>query len=339
MRAFERLTKQGKARRLRRLAMTALDGYELEVANVRLIGVHTNILFRVGTVGGEKYVIRICQPGWRTATDLRSEVMWLQDLSCNTDIGAPVPQFTRNGEPFVEVSVAGVPEPRRCVVTSWIPGASLEDQLTEENLYKMGALFARLHAHSADFSPPPGFTRRKMDRVLARGEADTLFGPACNDAFTPRSRDILERTSERVDHAFEQLYADPTHMRVIHNDLWHGNIKAHRGVLRPLDFEDTIWGYPVQDIAMALHDLMVDVASERYEPLQRAFHQGYESLCPWPEHRAGQIDTFRAGRMLWIANYVACFERQHLRRHVDGLATVFERFLDTDMIRKQERIA
>ncbi len=334
MRPFERLTQQGKARRLRRLAIAALDRYELNVANVRLIGIHTNTLFRVGAVGAESYVVRVCEPGWRTATDLRSEVMWLQDLSDNTNIGAPVPELTQNGEPFVQVSAEGVPEPRRCVVMSWIPGAPMGDQLTEENLYKMGALFARLHAHSGGFSPPPGFTQRKMDRVLARGEEDVLFGPEYSNAFTSHSRDILERTNERVARAFAKLYADPTEMRVIHNDLWHGNIKLNRGVLRPLDFEDTIWGYPVQDIAMALHDLMVDVAPESYEPLQRAFRQGYESLAPWPERCAGQIDTFRAGRMLWIANYVARFERQHLREHIDWLAGEFERFLDTGMIRK-----
>jgi Ser/Thr protein kinase RdoA (MazF antagonist) len=130
------------------------------------------------------------------------------------------------------------------------------------------------------------------------------------------------------------LYADPAGLRVIHNDLWHGNIKVHQGRLHPLDFEDTIWGYPVQDIAMALQDLMVDVERDAYAPLQIAFRRGYESVCSWPERYESQIDTFRAGRMLWVANYVARFERNYLTEHVEWLAEQFGRFLATGVIRK-----
>ena len=39
-------------------------------------------------------------------------------------------------------------------------------------------------------------------------------------------------------------------LRVIHCDLWHENVKLHRGRLRPFDFEDTVWGYRLHDLAM-----------------------------------------------------------------------------------------
>jgi Ser/Thr protein kinase RdoA (MazF antagonist) len=75
------------------------------------------------------------------------------------------------------------------------------------------------------------------------------------------------------------------------NDVWYGNVKVYHERLRPLDFEDTIWGYPVQDIVMSLRNLMVDVERDAYEPLHRAFRQGYESRATWPESYEGQIDT------------------------------------------------
>jgi hypothetical protein len=83
-----------------------------------------------------------------------------------------------------------------------------------------------------------------------------------------------------------------------------------------------------------VEDLVVDVAPDAFEALQGAFRGGYESLGRWPESYDGQIDRFRAGRMLWVANYVARFERQHLREHINGLARLFERFLETGMMRK-----
>jgi Ser/Thr protein kinase RdoA (MazF antagonist) len=336
MKPFEDLTRRGKARRLRKLALNALAQYDVAVADVRLLGMYTNFLYRVRTVAGNGrgalFVLRVCTPGWRTLNDIQSEATWLQALDRDTDIGAPVPVPARSGAFAIQATAEGVPGGRHCLLTSWLPGPLLATSLTEANLSEMGLLFARLHAHGASFVPPEGFTERRMDKEYARGEDDVLF--ACDEGFTPRTRDVLDRAWAAVDEAFARLYAGPAGPQVIHNDLHHENIKLHRGRLRPFDFEDTIWGYPVQDIAMALQDLMLDVAPEAYDPLRAAFRQGYERCAPWPEQYAGQIDTFRVGRLFWVANYVARYQRTYLREHVDWTAGLVEGFLDTRMLRK-----
>ncbi|MFC1879791.1 phosphotransferase enzyme family protein [Chloroflexota bacterium] len=334
MKTFESLTKQGQVRRLRALAFAAIKNYDLDVRAVQLVGVYTNTLFRVRTDQGHSYLLRICRPGWRSKTDLRSEVMWLQALQRDTDIGAPQPRSARTGEYLVMAQADGVPEPRRCMLMSWVPGAPLEKHLNEVNLYKLGVLFAQLHDYSAGFEPPPGFTRLKLDSIYVRGEEDSLLTESYLSQFSRRQGDVLRRTRELVDNAFQELYDDPTGLRVIHNDLWHGNVKIYHGRLFPLDFEDTIWGYPVQDIAMAIFDLMADVDAQRFEPLQRALRQGYESKAAWPERYDGQLDAFRAGRMLWVANYVAHYQSQYLHAHIEWLAPYFEYFLETGLIRR-----
>jgi Ser/Thr protein kinase RdoA (MazF antagonist) len=277
-------------------------------------------------------VLRVSRPNWRTATDLASEVMWLQALARDTDIGTPEPVLTWQGEPFVEAIADGVPESRRCLVTTWVPGTPLSRHLTEAYVAKMGELFARMHAHGAAFEPSEDFTQLKMDRVLARGEPNLLFAESSADAFTPESREILEQVWAQVDEAFKRRYARPDGLRVIHNDLWHDNIKVDRGRLRPFDFEDTIWGYPVQDIAMALHDLRDAVDRDRFETLKAAFREGYERRAEWPEAYEGEIDAFRAGRMLWVANYVARYEREHLDGFIERLVEPFERYLATGRV-------
>jgi len=330
---FASLTRRGKLRRLRKLAWQALAEYDLQVASFSLLGWFTNCLFRVRSTDGRAYVLRLGAPGWRTDADCQAETAWLLALARNTDIGAPVPQPTRNGEYILHATSAGITIPVRCVLHSWIPGVNLGKHLTEPNLEKMGLLFARLHAFSADWTPPPGFTQRKMSRVLAREEADILFTQATADAFTPHIRPVWEGAHQAVEAAYARLYAQPG-MRVIHHDLWHDNIKLHRGRLYPLDFEDTCWGYPIQDIAMAMQDLMQDVPAERYEPLLAAFRQGYESRLPWPEAYESEMDTFRVGRMLWVANWVANNQRQYLADHLERLAPLLERFLSTGRLRK-----
>lgn len=334
MKPFDQLTSRGQAKRLRKLVNKALDQYDLGVTEIHLVGLFTNAIFRLRLRGGHSCIMRVCRPGWRTESDLTSEINWLRALSRETDIRVPEPVPNRNGDFFVEVSVEGVPEPRRCVVLSWLPGTLLATRMNEKNLFKMGLLFARLHEHGASFVPPKDFTERKMDSIYARNEPDVLFNKSCHEAFTPNTRRILEETEERVGKAFAHVYSEPQGIQVIHNDLHHENIKIYHGKLFPLDFEDTIWGFPVQDIAMALQDLMGDVSRETYDPYQSAFREGYETIKMWPESYEGQIDTFRAGRMLWVANYVARYQRRHLRAHIDWLARQFNRYLDTGIIRK-----
>jgi Ser/Thr protein kinase RdoA (MazF antagonist) len=333
MKAFETLTKQGKARRLRALAINALKHYPFEVAKLRLMGMYTNTLFRVDTTHGKTFVLRICAPNWRTDEDLRSEALWLQALQ-DTDIGAPEPLPAQNGDWLVRAQAPGVIE-CRCTLMSWLPGRPLGKHLTEANLRKMGVLFARLHAFSADYEPADGFTRRKMDTILARGEPDVLFSALSDDAIQAHSQIIVEQTLTKVKKAFADLYSDHAGLRVIHHDLHHDNIHLYRGHLYPLDFEDTVWGYPVQDIAMALQDLMMAVPPDRFDTLVGAFCEGYEYLQPWPECHNGQIDTFRAGRMLWVTNYVALREREYLDRHIKWLTPIFERYLNTRKLRLQ----
>jgi len=332
VKGYDGLTKRGQARRLRRLALNALAQYDLEVTGVELVGLYTNALFRVRTADRASYVLRVCRPGWRTATDLQSEAQWLQALHRDTDIGGPQPIPLRNGEFLVTASAPGVPEPRRCLLMSWLPGRLLGARLTEANLAKMGALMARLQQHGAAFHPGDGFTRRRMNAIYARGEEDVLSRDLTSGELPARACDILQAARTRVDAAYARLYSDPAGLQVIHNDLHHDNIKLYRGRLHPFDFEDTVWGYRVQDVATGLLDLAFAVPPERYGVLAAAYREGYERLAPWPETYEGEIEALRAGLLLWRANWVARYERQYLGMHVEWTARILEGYLGSCQI-------
>jgi Ser/Thr protein kinase RdoA (MazF antagonist) len=129
----------------------------------------------------------------------------------------------------------------------------------------------------------------------------------------------------------ELAYAaiDRSDLRVIHCDLWHDNIKLYRGVLHPLDFEDTVWGFRAHDIAMAMLDLLETTDETRYAELLAAFRRGYEAHMAWPEDA---IEPFQIGRLLWKINWVARHQPQWLASTIERHIPVFEEYEQSGQI-------
>lgn len=61
---------------------------------------------------------------------------------------------------------------------------------------------------------------------------------------------------------------------------------------------------------------------------------GYGRIALWPYGNRAEIDTLRAGRMIWVANYIARYEAKNLAQHIEHVTPMFCRFLDTGRIRK-----
>jgi hypothetical protein len=80
-------------------------------------------------------------------------------------------------------------------------------------------------------------------------------------------------------------------------------------VLQPFDSEDTVWGYRLHDLTMALLDLTEDEGVEGHDRLLPAMRRGYERYLPRPEDdvvapadgpggMAAQLDGSPPARML-----------------------------------------
>lgn len=302
MRDFYELTSRGRAMRLRKLALAALEGYDLKVTDVRLLSNDFNGIFRVDTADGQRHILRVCLPeGGHSLREIRSEMMWLAALRRETALGVPQPLTTQEGEWVTTLEVDGVPGPRHCVVFGWVPGPDLAEKLTLENVRKLGDLAAQLHEHAATFAPPEGFWLKTADGIFPFGEPVVLFDEAYRSFLLPGRLETFLQALQRAEAAIELLYTDRTGLRVIHNDLHHWNVKVYRDKLYAVGFEDLMWGFPVQDIAITLYYFQ---GHEAYPVLREAFTQGYASRSPWPERRCGEIEALMAGRGLNLANFI-----------------------------------
>jgi len=301
MKPYSSLTVRGQARRLRQLALNALTHYELDVARLSLVTNDMNGIFRIDTRDGHKYILRVTMPeGGHNHDHVAAEMDWLAALARDTNLSVPRPLPARDGSLVVEAGAGGVPEARLCEVFSWVDGKDLAEDMSEANISKLGELMAGLHAHAATYHPPSDLSLLRFDRVFPFPEPVVLFEEAFSPLFPATRRVNYKKGIAWAQDSIDRLKASGEPMRVIHGDLHQWNVRNKRGVVSPIDFEDLMLGWPVQDIATTLYYF----DSRNFAELRAAFQEGYTHHSPWPEKHAGEIDSFIAARGIGLANFI-----------------------------------
>lgn len=336
MTPYHELTPRGRARRLRGAVDTALAHYDLDVVHVRLITNDTNGIFRVDTSDGARYAVRVGLGGGigHSTGEVLAETEWLAALAAETDLPVPVPVTTRDGAPFVTVEVPRVPDPRNVVVFSWLDGRPLGARLTTRSMWELGALSARLHAHGAAHRPSSPDALPRYDRINPFVEPFVLF-EAEHPLVPPTRRAVFAAAAEVVEDEIGALRRSDEPMRVLHGDLHPWNVMANRRGLAPFDFEDLMWGWPVQDVATSLYYLQ----GPDFDTRLTTFREGYETVATWPERREGQIATFVIGRALVLANDLLITPewRAEAALYLERYETRFRAFLAERPIRSGRR--
>jgi Ser/Thr protein kinase RdoA (MazF antagonist) len=260
-----------------------------------------NGIFRVDSADGRKFILRVTLPeGGHNLEHVSAEMDWLAALARDTSLSVPCPLPARDGNLVVEAQAESVPEPRLCEVFSWVPGRDLAEEMTAANIARLGELMAQLHLHAHDYRPPAQLCLLRFDRPFPFPEPVVLFNEPYTALFPPERRAVYESAIAWVQASIERLQASGEPMRILHNDLHQWNVRIARGVLSPIDFEDLMMGWPVQDIATTLYYFPKD----NYAELQAAFKEGYTRRCPWPERLPGEIDSFIAARGFGLANFI-----------------------------------
>lgn len=307
MKPYSQLTNHGRYRRLRQLALVALQDYALPVQRLRFLAEHTSVYFRLDTPDGQRYAVRVYSNDSSPAENA-AEMFWLAALQRDTTLHTLQPVRRRDGGMITHKTMAGVPGEQRLAVYEWVPGKHLAEAWTPQNYFKLGRVMAQLHDHAAGLVLPENIRPKRWDRVFYFPDERVVYNsPAFAHLFTPQMVGVMDTAVAYLNPFLANFYTGGNPPMLMHGDLHVWNVHLYRGDLYVIDFEDMILGYPAQDVAITL---FYGRSRDNYPALRAAFQDGYNSLRPWPLQSEQQLQTLIAARTVNFINYVAWVDEE-----------------------------
>ena len=284
------------------LAETAIAKWPISPLKIALAAHRENAVFRVDAEQGV-FALRLHRPNYRTDMELQSEMQFMAVLA---EHGIAVPR------PLKSISkniVEHVGQTQASVLT-WLSGRPLGKSGMPLDIpdrmgtfERFGQLIAKMHNVTDDWRKPSTFTRQTWD-------VDGLFGEAPqwgrfwdNPRLTPPQQKILLAVKDKLR---SKLLSQNFDAGLIHADLVSENILVDGTNLHIIDFDDSGYGFRLQDLATALvkHEAEPDFAN-----LKQALLQGYCSLRPCDNPK---VDLFLLIRHLtyvgWVVQRMADIE-------------------------------
>ena len=142
-----------------------------------------------------------------------------------------------------------------------------------------------------------------------------LLGPGTETAGERQA--LFRREAERVQAELDWMYRGPHRPLFLHLDMHFGNVKLLGDRLAVLDFDDSMWAYPVQDIAVSLYYLryLRGLGADVLTP----FKSGYVRLRRWPEEWDGQIKLLIEARALDLVDVFVSLDSPRIKAHLPQL--------------------
>ncbi len=274
-----------------------LEHWSLANANITFIAHRENTVYRVDTVEGKSYALRIRRSGYRSDGEIHSELEWMAMLA-REGMCVPMPVTTTDGTRLVSVNK------HRADLVTWLSGKPLGSSGKPLNLTDpiatfrtLGKTAARLHRLSDQWVLPKGFERPGWHHDALLGESP-LWGRFWDcSGLTTCDAALFSQFREAAGVALTDVH-DSLDMGLIHADLVGENIllqPTDPDAIGLIDFDDGAFGYRLFEIATALGK---NVNDPQYPALRNALIKGYRELQPID---ISDLDLFMAIR---AATYV-----------------------------------
>ena len=321
MRPFDQLTPRGQYRRLRELALQALAHYEVVVKRCSFLTQSYNTLFRVDAAEGTRYALRVSPAEMIQGEGIEGvEADWLAALRRDTDLSVAWVIEAADGSVTAKVAAPDVPRSRSCALFDWVPGRPMDERINEDLMRQAGRLTAGLHEHAAEHAPATLPSVLVADRVIYWKMEPLL------DTLVPAYGTLFIEAADRAQQAIDDLWRDPPDPpHLLHGDITPNNLIARSGNVTLIDFQDMIWGFEVQDVAVTFASLW---AFEGGNGLAEAFRAGYTQVRRWPGYDPVTLGALIVARQLDMLNYALYMRKPDLDTLVPAAARVVAEWME-----------
>lgn len=272
--------------------------------DLRLLTYSENASFRASDpVSGQDLVLRVYRPGYHSREEIDSELAWLLAIGKAGVIETLVPRALEEGGYIADILDAGTL--RHVAGFVFVEGREPSEEDDLVRWYReIGAINARLHAHTKAWSLPAGFTRKRWDFDAMLGERALWGDWRAALGLDPEGRALLEQTAHRLHARLDAYGTGPERFGLIHGDTRLANLLVDGDRLTVIDFDDCGFSWYLYDFASSISF----IEHKPYIPdLQRAWIEGYRSVAPLADEECAILpDLVMLRRMLltaWLASH------------------------------------
>ena len=269
-----------------------LAQYELEKATFINVNHGFNSTFKVDASDGRSYALRINTNSQKNKDQVAGEVQLLELISENKVIEAPVPVRTASGEPYSKANINFLGREVTAILNHWIEGEDLGDEITDDELWQLGAAMAKLHQFSRKIPDNLVKVFPRIDRTLLNSP-DNLRKD--EPRFDSEIRKLIDKAFEATESIFTEIAEISTPM-LIHADLHPSNVLKTKSGIAVIDFDDVGIGHGIQDLAITFFYLR-DMPGKEDLVLE-----GYRSVAKPPHLNSKHIEALLLSRQLLLLN-------------------------------------
>ena len=210
-----------------------------------------NTTYGITAPDGRRFALRINRPGYQTPDAIRSEVAWMERLR-RSGIRTPVAIAGVDGDPLQNATAQGWS--RTAVLFEWVDGVPLTGVDDVQPWARLGALMARIHVLTRDWTPPAWFTRPAWDGEALVGDEPRWGRPDPERRLAPADRAALEACRAEVRTRLDAIGTGADRFGLIHSDLAFENVLvADDGEVVIIDFDDSGYGWYLHELAVVLY--------------------------------------------------------------------------------------
>lgn len=275
------------------LAEQALQHYALGATQLTFIQHNAGVVFRVeAPMLGQRYLLklheRVGEGSNPSAAQLEIGLGWLAHVVRGTDLVVQTPVANTTGH-FVSLVRTSDTMPISCTVQHWLEGELPHGDFSASQAMQIGAVMAKLHAHSQQHPLAHGLPAIRHD-ADALAEHVRIMRVALDYELLPSpSFAIIVAAGQQITTLMTNLGTAPDVWGPVHGDLHYDNLLLFGDQVRAIDFTGMRLAHYLYDIGVTLYHIY-----HQGPDIRRAFMDGYQQIRVLPEGGSRAIEAFVA---------------------------------------------